>query len=86
MATLRYTKAIIGIGYNPKIGEKVPYLTLTQKGESVSKILKLAKKHNIPVIPNTPLCNALIDMKLGSLIPVKLFRTVAIVLSKLEKL
>lgn len=78
-------QTLVGIAYNPLKGDTVPYITLQESGNSINKVLFLARKHNIPTIPNRPLCRALFNLKLGSYIPVTLFKAVAIVLCKLEQ-
>ncbi len=61
--------------------DKIPKLIAKGRGRVAEEILKIAKKHNIPIQENEELVNALSMLDIGEYIPEKLYPVVAKILA-----
>ena len=61
--------------------DKAPKIIAKGRGRVAEEILKIAKKHNIPIQENEELVNALSMLDIGEHIPEKLYPVVAKILA-----
>jgi type III secretion system FlhB-like substrate exporter len=77
-------RRILGLEYKREEDE-APRISLKSSDVKLcAEILRLAKKHNVPVMERSSQVGALYSTPLDQVIPEKLYRVVAIILKTLE--
>ncbi|MBI3099656.1 MAG: EscU/YscU/HrcU family type III secretion system export apparatus switch protein [Planctomycetes bacterium] len=66
--------------------EYAPRVVAKGWGAVAEEILRLARKHNIPIHPDRDLAQVLVKLDLGQLIPPELYQVVAEVLAYLYRM
>ena len=79
------SKTAIALRYDAA-KDDAPRVTAKGQGYVAEEILKLARKHNIPLREDPALVGALSTLDLGEHIPVELYRAVAEVLAFIYRL
>ncbi len=66
--------------------DEAPRVVAKGRGAVAEKILELARRHGIPVHPDTDLVEVLVKLELNDLIPPELYKAVAEILSHLYRM
>ncbi len=72
-------KKAIALRYDPD-RDRAPKIVAKGEGSIAERIIKLAKENNIPVVEDTDLVNAMINMEVYEEIPPELYRAIAQIL------
>jgi len=72
-------KKAIALRYDPE-KDRAPKLVAKGEGSIAERIIKLAKENNIPIVEDTDLVNAMINMEVYEEIPPELYRAIAQIL------
>lgn len=62
-------------------GENAPTVSASGEGELAAEIIRIAKRHNIPLREDAALADMLKEMQLGDEIPESLYRVIAEVIA-----
>ncbi len=72
-------KKAIALRYDPD-RDRAPKIVAKGEGSIAERIIKLAKENNIPVVEDTDLVNAMINMEIYEEIPPELYKAIAQIL------
>ncbi len=72
-------KKAIALRYDQE-RDRAPRIVAKGEGSIAERIIKLAKENNIPVVEDTDLVNAMINMEVYEEIPPELYRAIAQIL------
>ncbi len=67
------------------LGQKVPIIVASGKGDTAKRILEIAKQHKIEIVENTELANILIHEEIGACIPEETYMAIASIFAFLIK-
>ncbi|MBT3275740.1 MAG: flagellar biosynthesis protein FlhB [Spirochaetales bacterium] len=73
----------IALKYNPEL--PAPFLVAKGKGELALKLLRIAEEHNIEIVAQPDLSNALFEFEAGSFIPEEMYEIIAELLAYVYK-
>jgi type III secretion protein U len=77
------THLACALRYDEKEGDEAPVVVASGEGELAQQILRAAEDWGIPVVRDVPLARALIELRVGDVIPEALYEAVAEVLRDL---
>ncbi len=72
-------KKAIALRYDQE-RDRAPRIVAKGEGSIAERIIKLAKENNIPIVEDTDLVNAMINMEVYEEIPPELYRAIAQIL------
>lgn len=75
----------MGLSYNER-KDQCPRVTLRAEELLADRVVRMARKHKIPVVEKPELAQALLDLQLDARIPEELFNAVALVFAEIERL
>lgn len=81
----RGPKAAVALGYDPG-NDQAPRILAAGRGELAEALLAKAEQHQVPVVEDHPLANALVRLEIGAYVPPELYAAVAEVLAFLWNL
>ena len=79
-------RTAVALRYDPISGDTEPHVVAKGSGPVAEEILRLARRHDIPLRQDPALVEALAQIDLGTSIPPELFRAVAEVLAFVYKI
>ncbi|MFZ5818137.1 MAG: EscU/YscU/HrcU family type III secretion system export apparatus switch protein [Bacillota bacterium] len=81
----RGPKAAVALSYDPAT-DVAPKIVAAGRGELAEALLTIAQRHEVPVLEDHPLANALVRLEIGAYVPPELYNAVAEVLAFLWNL
>jgi flagellar biosynthesis protein FlhB len=77
------THLACALRYNVLTGDEAPVVLATGEGTLAEKIVQEARDWSVPVVQNVPLAHALVELRLGEIIPEALYSAVSELLHEL---